>query len=407
MADKDKKLITKDHLDSFFESVNIDLRGIINERNREQAKQAERRPGIGDCVDDNFEVKHSSKDLKESLNKILDEDGVKVETMVKEKIGEEPPKYELPKFKTEVKEEIETGCFEKTPEVSLPAEETRGPNILYLTTECNLACEYCYEQNERDQLDVQKVMTKQELSKALEIIHGKWNGEPGCPETVVIFGGEPFLEPESVKYILDRSLELDKNAFAFCLTTNGLWFLKEENVKKYLEWTKGRTVSLEVSWDGSGNYRRIYKNKKAAEKHIDLALDNISKYNIPVTLRYTIHAGNYDKVIHDYIYGIERWSNVKKIQNSYDYTGLDEIDPDLNWEQLIYGKLKYREFYKALWNKYELPLCQEVCDLCDYCDRTLTAVNYFVPEEDVLVKPSNKQGQVQNKPFDHWLKKDK
>jgi len=162
---------------------------------------------------------------------------------------------------------------------------------------------------------------------------------------------------------------------------------------------------LEVSWDGSGNYRRVYKNKKPAEHHIDQSLDNLAKYDIPVTLRYTIHAGNYDKVIHDYIYGMEKWSNVKKIQNSYDYTGLDQVEPDLNWEQLIYGKLKYRELFRALWNKYEKPLCQEVCDLCDYCDKTLTAVNYFVPEEDVLVKPSNDLGQVQNKPFDHWLKK--
>jgi len=287
----------------------------------------------------------------------------------------------------------------------MDAEDVKGPNIMYLTTECNLACEYCYEQTEREQLVKQKIMTKEELSGALELIHKKWSKKSEYPETVVIFGGEPFLVPDSVKYILDRSLEINKNAYAFCLTTNGVWFLKEENVLKYKEWTKGRTISLEVSWDGSGNYRRVYKNGKPAEPHINQALDNLAKHGVNVTLRYTVHAGNYDKVIHDYIYGIERWSNIKKIQNSYDYTGLDGVDPDLNWEQLIYGKLKYREFYRALWNKYEKPLCQEVCDLCDYCDLTLNAVNYFLPEEEVLVKPSNDKGQVQNKPFDHWLKK--
>lgn len=383
---KKKELITRENLDSFFNSIDIDLRSILDERNNRQTKQAEMRPGLGGCEDDSFGKKHSSEDLKKSLDEVL----------------EEKHKYALPKFKPQKEKSMFDNT--ETPEV-LPAGEGKGPNIFYLTTECNLACEYCYEIAERDQLKVQKVMTKEELSKGLELVHSKWNGDSSCPETVVIFGGEPFLEPDSVKYILDRSLELGKEAFAFCLTTNGIWFLKEENVKKYMEWTKGRTISLEVSWDGSGNFRRIYKNKKPAEQHINQALDNLAKYDISVTLRYTIHAGNFDKVIHDYIYGLERWDNVKKIQNSYDYTGLDLIDPNLNWEQLIYGKLKYRELFRALWNKYEIPLCQEVCDLCDYCDRTLTAVNYFVPEEEVLVKPTNSSGQVQNKPFDHWLKK--
>jgi len=400
---EDKKIITRKDLDSFFDSVDIDLRSIIDLRNKEQKKQAEMRTGLGECVDVSFISKHSSEDLKKSLDDVLDENKKSV-VVVKKKIGEDTSKYKIPELKDDSKQK---SCFVNTDnKQELPsAEETKGPNILYLTTECNLACEYCYEQSEREQLEEQRVMTKEELSKALELIHSKWSKRKESPETVVIFGGEPFLVPDSVKYILDKSLELDKNAFAFCLTTNGLWFLKEENIKTYLEWTKGRTISLEVSWDGSGNYRRVYKNSKPAEDHINQALDNLAKYNIPVTLRYTIHAGNYDKVIHDYVYGIERWANIKKIQNSYDFTGLDEVDPNLNWEELIYGKLKYREYFRALWNKYEKPLCQEVCDLCDYCDLTLTAVNYFVPKEDVLVKPSNDQGQVQNKPFDHWLKK--
>jgi len=399
--DSDKKIITRKHLDSFFDSIDINLRDIIDNRNKKQTKNAEMRPGIGECSEDNFSEKHSSEELKNSLDKILKENKPKVEEQIKEKIAEETPKYKIPEFKGE-------GLFD-TSEVKsdapINAEDVKGPNIMYLTTECNLACEYCYEQSEREQLVTQKIMSKEELSRALELIHKKWNKEPKNPETVVIFGGEPFVVPESVKYILDRSLEINKDAYAFCLTTNGLWFLKEENVIKYKEWTKGRTISLEVSWDGSGNYRRVYKNGKPAEHHINQALDNLAKHGVKVTIRYTVHAGNYDKVIQDYIYSIERWDNISKIQNSYDYTGLDEVDPDLNWEQLIYGKLKYREFYRAIWNKYEKPLCQEVCDLCDYCDLTLNAVNYFLPEEEnVLVKPSNDKGQVQNKPFDHWLK---
>lgn len=348
--DISKKVITKEQLDHFFKTVNIDVESIINERNKSR---------------DNSFVNTSKKENCQ--------DG-------------------------------SCGCSDKESGGSLP-KEAKGPNILYLTTSCNLACEYCYEKNERDELEFQKVMSKEELSKALELIYQKWSGSRSSPETVVIFGGEPLLVPDSLKFILDRSLELGKAAFAFCLTSNGIWFLKEENVLKYKEWTKGRSISLEISWDGSGNFRRVYKNKESAEKHINQALDNLAKNNVPVTLRYTIHSGNYDKVIQDYIYALERWSNVKKIQNSYDFTGLDTAVPGMGWKELIYGKLNYREYFRALWNRYEIPLCQEVCDLCDYCDRSLTAVNYFVPDKEVLVQELDDKGQLQSRPFDHWLKK--
>jgi len=321
-----------------------------------------------------------------------------------------PYKYNAPAFTSPEGNAVGKAAFGEdfgNPNGITSPEQSRGPNILYLTTDCNLACDYCYELEERNSLEKQRVMTKAELSKALEVVYGKWSGDPSKPETIVIFGGEPFLEPDSVKYIFERSLELSKEAFAFCLTTNGIWFLKEDNIKLFLEWTKNRTVNLEVSWDGSGNFRRVYKNQKSAEDHIDKALDNLSKYNVPVTLRYTVHAGNYDKVIQDYIYGIERWSNVHKIQNSYDYTGLDKIKEGKNWEELIYGDFRYRDYFRALWNKYKKPLCQEVCDLCNYCDKTLTAINYFIAEEDVMVKPSNDIGQAQNKPFNHWVKGNK
>lgn len=340
--DNSKKIITQEQIDSFFKNIDIDIKSIISQKNN----------SVQECNKNNEYFSQASKE----------------------------------------------NC-------SISAEDGRGPNILYLTTECNLACEYCYEQSEREELKEPKVMTEKELTDALQLIYKKWKGHFSYPETVVIFGGEPFLVPNSIKFILNKSREIDSRAFAFCITTNGLWFLKEENVLKYKEWANGKTVSLEVSWDGSGNFRRVYKNKKPAEDHINQALDNLCKHRIPVTLRYTVHSGNYNKIVHDYIYGLERWSNVVKIQNSYDFTGLDKVESDLNWEQLIYEKYKYREYYRAIWNKYKVPLCQEVCDLCNYCDRTLTAVNYFVSEKEVLVKPSNDKGQVQNNPFDHWLDK--
>jgi len=63
--DNDEKIITKKHLNSFFDSIDINIRDIIDNRNREQTKQAEMRPGFGECSDDNFNKKHSSEELKE------------------------------------------------------------------------------------------------------------------------------------------------------------------------------------------------------------------------------------------------------------------------------------------------------------------------------------------------------
>lgn len=93
-------------------------------------------------------------------------------------------------------------------------EDERDPRTLetlyvMLTSQCNLDCSYCYEQDcgflrQRGEMDVE---TLDEIFGALE--NGSWSLEDGG--SLVLFGGEPTLEPDLVRRATERMDRLDVN----------------------------------------------------------------------------------------------------------------------------------------------------------------------------------------------------
>ena len=63
-------------------------------------------------------------------------------------------------------------------------------HMLYVTTKCNLDCDYCYEQKDRNKLNKHKELTIPEIDEYLSQLN---KIEPDVQSKVVIFGGEPFL----------------------------------------------------------------------------------------------------------------------------------------------------------------------------------------------------------------------
>lgn len=102
--DKKKKLITKEHLDSFFDAMDIDLRAILDERNVKQAARAAATPGLGECTEGVFEEKATTEELEISMEKTLRESEATVEEELKKKVNASTRKYDLPTFKTVAKE---------------------------------------------------------------------------------------------------------------------------------------------------------------------------------------------------------------------------------------------------------------------------------------------------------------
>ena len=73
-------------------------------------------------------------------------------------------------------------------------------NIIYLTSDCNLACEYCYENLENKE---KIVPTKEQLKNNVDIVLER---EKEGQVLLCLFGGEPTLEFESIKFVTDYAL---------------------------------------------------------------------------------------------------------------------------------------------------------------------------------------------------------
>jgi MoaA/NifB/PqqE/SkfB family radical SAM enzyme len=282
--------------------------------------------------------------------------------------------------------------------------EREACSIIYLTTACNLECEYCYEARNRKENPI-KWASKEDIDDYLQK-----NSGTGQSKTLVIFGGEPFLAWKEMNYLIDQIIEKYPNEqFVLNVTTNGLWCSKEENMEKLVNLmnklsSKTKSfISPDISYDASGHYRRVYPDGRLSKEEVEKAIDNFNKYKIPLRIRYTIHKGNYDKVLQDAIYIALRFKP-EKIVYSFAWTEIDKIFPNMSLDEIreqyrIYMHTLYEEF---LQRKIMTSLCDFVCDICH-----IPCINnggkkdefyytYKVPDKKDFIKVTN-HGE-----FDHF-----
>ncbi len=140
---------------------------------------------------------------------------------------------------------------------------------LLLTNRCNLACAYCYERD--------KSLLRMPFETAKDAVDWVLRDEVSGPAKsikVTLFGGEPFLEMETIKQIVAysrrRSSEIGKQV-EFTTTTNGILFTRE-----VAEYWKDNRLGVLLSCDGiavAHDMHRKFPNGKGSytlvEKHID------------------------------------------------------------------------------------------------------------------------------------------
>jgi sulfatase maturation enzyme AslB (radical SAM superfamily) len=286
--------------------------------------------------------------------------------------------------------------------------EREACSVIYLTTACNLECEYCYEARNRKENPI-KWASKEDMDDYLQK-----NSRTEQPKTLVIFGGEPFLAWKEINYLVDQIIEkYSREQFTLNITTNGIWCSKEENVKKLLELMHKLTtnsssfISPDISYDASGHYRRVFPDGGSSKEEVEKAIDNFNKYKIPLRIRYTIHKGNYDKVLQDAIYIALRFKP-EKIVYSFAWTEIDKIFPDKTLDEIfqIYKTYMHTLYEEFLERKIMTSFCDFVCDICH-----IPCINnggkkddfyytYKVPEKKDFIKVTN-HGQ-----FDHFNKEE-
>lgn len=176
-------------------------------------------------------------------------------------------------------------------------------NLLHITFEvtdaCNLKCDYCaygkYYSNyiKRENKNIELKTAIHLLEYQLELWNSPMNYSFNQPINIGFYGGEPLLNMDFIKEIVDFAYKNKpiNNYFQFSMTTNGVL------LNKHIEFLVKNDFRLLVSLDGDieNNYYRKAKNGKDSFEKITEGL-NILRSNYPVYFEKRV---NFNAVLHN------------------------------------------------------------------------------------------------------------
>ncbi|MEM2103688.1 MAG: TIGR04084 family radical SAM/SPASM domain-containing protein [Candidatus Bathyarchaeia archaeon] len=140
---------------------------------------------------------------------------------------------------------------------------------VFLTTECNLECRYCYGEALEDvggvfgDFDVDYALPKK-ISYSIDVLNSFCKRDPEC--FVIFYGGEPLLCIEDIKCIIDSV-----KANHYILQTNGLMLDRLDSV--YINRFTAILVSIDGNealtnnYRGENVYRRVINNLKLVKRN--------------------------------------------------------------------------------------------------------------------------------------------
>jgi len=157
--------------------------------------------------------------------------------------------------------------------------ETEIKNIKYITIiathNCNLNCSYCYEQH--------KSTEKMDVDLVKKIIQNELNIDDNFDLVAIdFFGGEPFLEFDSIINIIDFvKAQKHKKEFSFFAGTNGT--ILSEKYKQWLVDNKN-IFSLALSLDGTKTMQDINRSNSFDLIDIDFFVNKFSNVTVKMTI---------------------------------------------------------------------------------------------------------------------------
>jgi 7,8-dihydro-6-hydroxymethylpterin dimethyltransferase len=157
--------------------------------------------------------------------------------------------------------------------------------LIEVTNRCNLGCPTCYANSGKGE--------SLSLNKISEMLNFFIESEGGEAEILQISGGEPTTHPEIIKII---ELARSKKIRYVMLNTNGIRIAEDEDFVKELSKFKGK-FEVYLQFDGFDSKVYSYLRGKDLSKLKLKAIENLTKYKIPITLVTTIEKGINDKQI--------------------------------------------------------------------------------------------------------------
>ena len=173
-----------------------------------------------------------------------------------------------------------------------PKQKDNDIRIVYflLTSACNFKCKYCFVKTRMKKPD-NTYMTKEIAEKGLLLLKRNLNNEH---ETRIIFyGGEPLLNFEVMKYVVERVKELDMN-ISYTVMTNGSIVNSE-----IMDFLKENKFSVGVSIDGledTNDEMRIDENEKGTFNLINSTIATFIENGVNINFSCTISKHNMNKL---------------------------------------------------------------------------------------------------------------
>jgi 7,8-dihydro-6-hydroxymethylpterin dimethyltransferase len=158
-------------------------------------------------------------------------------------------------------------------------------SLIEVTNKCDLYCPVCYANSGDD-----KTLSLTEIDKMLDFLI---DSEYGSSEILQISGGEPCIHPDIIEIIKNART---KNIKYILLNTNGIRIAEDEEFVKQLSQFKGG-FEIYLQFDGFDEKTYSYFRGKNLNSIKQKAIDNLAKYNIPITLVATVERNINDKEI--------------------------------------------------------------------------------------------------------------
>lgn len=314
---------------------------------------------------------------------------------------------------------------------------------LWVTTDCNLNCRYCYEGINK----TNKIININTIDKSIEFIMNYFNFQDIIEFNLNIHGGEPFLAFDEIKYLVYRFKEVLKNNsinVLYTTTTNATLFNDEiiefivneiPDITISLDGTKSTHDKMRPFKNGKGSYDRVKKNSLNLLKYLPnlrvrMTFDSNTVHNLYEDVKSLIDLGFRFIVAMPNLYD-KNWSTehinileeqikcIEEYQSSFDNVFINltenkkyfsngvcnggkthfQIYPDGKIYPCIvsagndefqigdiYNGIDYKKRDSILEKSYQLNQVCYGCKIYNYCDGTrckiinkLITNNYYIP----------------------------
>lgn len=208
---------------------------------------------------------------------------------------------------------------------------------IWVTKACNMRCRYCYEGIEKEN----EFMTRETADAVIEWMLRIVSTKKREFYFVRFHGGEPLLNAEIIKYIIEKLKESTSTLFAFQITTNGYNLTSE-----LLEYLSTNMSMIAVSLDGkkeSNDKNRVNALGESTFENVLRNAKELQKQFPSLQIRMTVNSKTCNMLAENVLYLIEEgFTNIN--------AETDCFDEDWTMEGVDVLEQECRSVYRALTN---------------------------------------------------------